>query len=73
MNFFHFITRGFDTISKAYMAGKYRLDYMCSKRAAQEEVLKAVKEEGLDAVIVNPTRSWVVLGFKKDISSLHPY
>jgi len=41
--------------TKAYTAGKYHLDYMCSKRAAQEEVLKAVKEEGLDAVIVNPT------------------
>ncbi|MEE4215252.1 MAG: NAD-dependent epimerase/dehydratase family protein [Bacteroidales bacterium] len=41
--------------TKAYTAGKYGLDYMCSKKAAQDEVLKAVREEGLDAVIVNPT------------------
>jgi len=41
--------------TKPYTADKYGLDYMCTKRAAQEEVLKAVKQEGLDAVIVNPT------------------
>ncbi|MGM0665896.1 MAG: NAD-dependent epimerase/dehydratase family protein [Bacteroidota bacterium] len=41
--------------TKPYTAGKYGLDYMCSKKAAQDEVLKAVREEGLDAVIVNPT------------------
>lgn len=41
--------------TREYTAGKYHLDYMCSKRAAQEEVLKAVREEELDAVIVNPT------------------
>jgi len=38
-----------------YTSGKYGLDYMCSKREAQEEVLKAVQEDGLDAVVVNPT------------------
>ena len=41
--------------SKPYTAGKYKLDYMCSKRAAQDEVLKAVKETKLNAVVVNPT------------------
>ncbi|MDT8402142.1 MAG: NAD-dependent epimerase/dehydratase family protein [Bacteroidales bacterium] len=41
--------------SRPYTAGKYGLDYICSKKAAQDEVLRAVREEGLDAVIVNPT------------------
>jgi len=39
----------------AYGARKYGLDYMDSKYEAQELVLKAVKDNGLDAVIVNPT------------------
>jgi len=34
---------------------KYRLDYMDSKYKAQQLVLKAVREEGFPAVIVNPT------------------
>jgi dihydroflavonol-4-reductase len=41
--------------TKPYAAGKYGLEYMCSKRMAQEEVLKAVQEDNLDAVVVNPT------------------
>ena len=41
--------------NKPYTAGKYKLDYMCSKYAAQKEVLKAVEKDGLNAVIVNPT------------------
>lgn len=41
--------------SKPYAGKKFKLDYMCSKYAAQQEVLKAVKNEGLDAVILNPT------------------
>lgn len=38
-----------------YISVKYGLDYMDSKRSAQEEVLKAVNERNLPAVIVNPT------------------
>jgi len=38
-----------------YISKKYGLDYMDSKREAQEVVLRAVKERGLPAVIVNPT------------------
>lgn len=38
-----------------YTAGKYGLDYMDSKRKAQELVLNAVKDAELPALIVNPT------------------
>ena len=38
-----------------YVSKKYGLDYMDSKREAQEVVLRAVKERELPAVIVNPT------------------
>lgn len=38
-----------------YTAGKYGLDYMDSKKKAQDLVLSAVKNDGLPAVIVNPT------------------
>lgn len=38
-----------------YQGHKYGLDYMDSKRTAQELVLQAVKEKGLPALIVNPT------------------
>jgi len=41
--------------SKPYAAGKYKLDYISSKYAAQQEVLKAVKGKGLNAVVLNPT------------------
>jgi len=43
------------TEKNKYGARKYGLDYMDSKYAAQELVLNAVKEKGLDAVVVNPT------------------
>lgn len=38
-----------------YKSLQYGLDYMDSKRYAQEMILEAVKSEGLPAVIVNPT------------------
>lgn len=38
-----------------YTSIKYGLDYMDSKRKAQEIVLEAVEQKGLPAVIVNPT------------------
>lgn len=38
-----------------YVSGKYGLDYMDSKRKAQELVLDAVKTKKLPALIVNPT------------------
>lgn len=38
-----------------YKSGKYGLDYMDSKKTAQERVMNAVKHNGLPAVIVNPT------------------
>lgn len=38
-----------------YTAAKYGLDYMDSKRKAQELVLEAVEQNGLPALIVNPT------------------
>ncbi|MBN1386883.1 MAG: NAD-dependent epimerase/dehydratase family protein [Bacteroidales bacterium] len=41
--------------NKPYAAGKYKLDYICSKYSAQKEVLKAVEEDGLNAVVMNPT------------------
>jgi dihydroflavonol-4-reductase len=41
--------------SNPYLSLKYGLDYMDSKFYAQERVLKAVKEFGLPAIVVNPT------------------
>ena len=38
-----------------YLSEKYGLDYMDSKKQAQELVLKAVKERKLPAIVVNPT------------------
>lgn len=38
-----------------YVSVKYGLDYMDSKRKAQEIILEAVKNENLPAVVVNPT------------------
>jgi len=41
--------------NKPYAAGKYKLDYMCSKYAAQKEVSQTVEKDGLNAVVMNPT------------------
>jgi len=38
-----------------FTAGKYALDYIDSKLEAQKTIFKYVKEEGLNAVILNPT------------------
>ena len=38
-----------------YISLRYGLDYMDSKRYAQDMVLEAVKNKGLPAVVVNPT------------------
>ena len=38
-----------------FNAGKYGLDYIDSKLEAQKLIIKSVEEEGLDAVILNPT------------------
>ncbi|MES2798501.1 MAG: NAD-dependent epimerase/dehydratase family protein [Bacteroidota bacterium] len=38
-----------------YTAGVYGIDYMDSKRKAQELILKNVKENGLPAIVINPT------------------
>ena len=43
------------TESNKFTAGKYGLDYIDSKYTAQQIVLNAVVNDGLDAVIVNPT------------------
>jgi dihydroflavonol-4-reductase len=43
------------TEKNPYQAHVYGMDYMDSKRKAQEIVLEAVKSNGLDAVVVNPT------------------
>ncbi len=40
---------------RSYQSAKYGLDYMDSKLEAQHLVLKAVKEQGLPAITVNPT------------------
>ncbi len=45
----------FGNENKPYTAGKYRLDYIGTKYAAQIEVLKAVEEDDLNAVVMNPT------------------
>ena len=39
----------------AYKSAKYKVDYIDSKKLGQERVLAAVKEKGLDAVVVCPT------------------
>lgn len=41
--------------SNSYEAAHYGLDYMDSKRRAQEVVLDAVEKQGLQALVVNPT------------------
>lgn len=38
-----------------YASVKYGLDYMDSKRYAQEYILEAVEKQGLPAIVVNPT------------------
>jgi dihydroflavonol-4-reductase len=38
-----------------YLSVKYGLDYMDSKYKAQQNILEAVKERGLQAIVVNPT------------------
>lgn len=38
-----------------YLSEKYGLDYMDSKKKAQDLVLNAVKEKNLPAIVVNPT------------------
>lgn len=38
-----------------YKSAKYGLDYMDSKQKAQENILHAVKEKKLPAIIINPT------------------
>jgi dihydroflavonol-4-reductase len=43
------------TEKNAYEGKKYGLDYMDSKYKAQVLVQKAVREEGLDAIVINPT------------------
>lgn len=43
------------TEENPYKAYTYQLDYMDSKRLAQDLVLDAVKRENLNAIIVNPT------------------
>ncbi|MDX2359215.1 MAG: NAD-dependent epimerase/dehydratase family protein [Crocinitomicaceae bacterium] len=41
--------------TNSYQAAHYGLDYMDSKRKAQEIVLEAVEKQGLPALVVNPT------------------
>tara|TARA_R110002072_G_scaffold172042_4_gene325844 strand:+ start:365 stop:1351 length:987 start_codon:yes stop_codon:yes gene_type:complete len=41
--------------TKKYRSSVYKLDYMDSKKEAQQRVLKAVKERKLQAIVVNPT------------------
>ena len=43
------------TENNDYAAHIYNLDYMDSKRLAQDLVLDAVKNKGLEAIVVNPT------------------
>lgn len=55
-NSFYFDSKSLPATEKNnYGAYIYGLDYMDSKRKAQELVLKAVKEQNLPALIVNPT------------------
>ena len=41
--------------TSAYKSAKYKVDYIESKKLGQEKVLAAVKDKGLDAVVVCPT------------------
>lgn len=41
--------------TRPYNSGHYRLGYMDTKREAQDRVLAMVKNQGLPAVVVNPT------------------
>jgi dihydroflavonol-4-reductase len=41
--------------TRPYNSGHYRLGYMDTKREAQDHVLAMVKNQGLPAVVVNPT------------------
>ena len=41
--------------SRSYQSAKYGLDYMDSKYEAQQLVLRAVREQGLPGIIINPT------------------
>ncbi|MEM9918981.1 MAG: NAD-dependent epimerase/dehydratase family protein [Bacteroidota bacterium] len=41
--------------TRPYRSARYGLDYMDSKRAAQQLILKAVQERELPALVVNPT------------------
>ena len=41
--------------TSAYKSAKYKVDYIESKKLGQEKVLAAVKEKGLEAVVVCPT------------------
>lgn len=43
------------TEESSFLSGKYKLGYIDSKYAAQQVVEKAVREEKLPAIIVNPT------------------
>jgi dihydroflavonol-4-reductase len=43
------------TENKPYKSDKYGLDYMDSKKTAQEKVLEAVQAKNLPALVVNPT------------------
>ncbi len=38
-----------------FKSAKYGLDYIDSKLKAQQAIIKSVKDEGLDAVVLNPT------------------
>ena len=43
------------TEERPYEGHKYKLDYISSKYAIQQEILTSVKEDGLNAMILNPT------------------
>lgn len=43
------------TETSTYKSAKYKVDYIDSKKLGQEKVIAAVKEKGLDAVVVCPT------------------
>ncbi len=43
------------TEESPFKSAKYGLDYIDSKLAAQQAIIKSVKDAGLDAVILNPT------------------
>ena len=41
--------------TSTYKSAKYKVDYIESKKLGQEKVIAAVKEKGLDAIVVCPT------------------